>query len=304
MTEISRISSLAIFTNATNNSNRTKANLANLQDQLSSGLKGKEFADFHGQVEQMVGLEKEVKRLQMYIDNNAETTSRLSVMEKSLQNMYQIAEDVKKNLTLRNNPVFNNSQAFEIQTRNFIQTMAKELNVSISGRFLFAGTNTDLPPVIDDPVPAPNEVGVPDKVYYQGSEENVITRIQDNIDLEYDIRADDEAFQKYFAALWLSLEGNSENNIEKINQAQDMIDESLANMNKLIARVQTKRTNVDDIVTRQRDTKTYFNTVFLDIASVDTVEVASRVAIDQATLQATYQVFARISSLNLSDFLR
>jgi flagellar hook-associated protein 3 FlgL len=304
MVEISRIGTLAIYNNAISNSNRNKANLANLQDQLSSGLKGRDFQAYNGQVEQFVGLEKEVKRIQMYIDNNAETTSRLTTMEKSLDQTYNIAEEAKKVFTLRNNATFENSTTFEIQIKNSMLNMAKELNVNISGRYLFGGTNTELPPVIDSPsVPKSFTVGTPDAGYYQGSKQNVTTRIQDNIDVQYDIRADDAAFQKYFAAMWLGIEGHNEKNNEKLGKAQDMLDEAMKGINALSAKVQTKRTNVDDVVTRQKDMKLYYSSVAGEIANADTVEVASRVAIDQATLTATFQIFSRISSLNLSQYL-
>ncbi len=304
MTEISRIGTLAIFNNAISNANRGKANLANLQDQLSNGLKGRDFQAYNGQVEQLVGLEKEVKRIKSYIDNNAETTSRLKTMENALEQTYNVAEDAKKLFTLRNDPAFANGATFETQMRNSMLAMSKELNINVSGRYLFGGTNTEVAPVIDTPIPRPFTVGKPDDGYYKGSKENVTTRVQDNIEIAYDVRADDPAFQKYFAALWLGIEGHNEKNNIKLADAQNMLDDALKGINAQVANVQTKRTNLDDIVVRQKDTRTYYSTLATEIASVDTVEIASKVAIDQATLTATFQIFARISSLNLADFLR
>jgi flagellar hook-associated protein 3 FlgL len=304
MVEISRIGTLAIYNNAISNFNRNKANQASLQDQASSGLKGRDFKTYNGQVEQFVGLEKDIKRIQMYLDNNKETTSRLTTMENSLEQTYSIAEEAKKVFTLRNNATFANSSTFAIQMQNSMLAMAKELNVSVTGRYLFGGTNTELPPVIDNPIPQPFTVGTVDEGYYQGSKENIVTRIQDNLDVEYDIRADDPAFQKYFAALWLGIEGHNEKNNEKLADAQNMLDESIKGINALVARVQTKRTNVDNIVTRQKDTKLYLSSVVKEISDADVVAVRLRITIEQATLTATFQIFSRISSLNLSQYLQ
>ena len=304
MVEISRIGTLAIYNNAISNFNRNKANQASLQDQASSGLKGRDFKTYNGQVEQFVGLEKDIKRIQMYLDNNAETASRLTTMENSLEQTYSIAEEAKKVFTLRNNATFADSSTFAIQMQNSMLAMAKELNVSVTGRYLFGGTNTELPPVIDNPIPQPFTVGTVDEGYYQGSKENIVTRIQDNLDVEYDIRADDPAFQKYFAAMWLGIEGHNEKNNEKLADAQNMLDESIKGINALVARVQTKRTNVDNIVTRQKDTKLYLSSVVKEISDADVVAVRLRVTIEQATLTATFQIFSRISSLNLSQYLQ
>jgi flagellar hook-associated protein 3 FlgL len=304
MVEISRIGTLAIYNNAISNFNRNKANQASLQDQASSGLKGRDFKTYNGQVEQFVGLEKDIKRIQMYLDNNAETTSRLTTMENSLEQTYSIAEEAKKVFTLRNNATFADSSTFEIQMQNSMLAMAKELNINVTGRYLFGGTNTELPPVIDNPIPRPFTVGKVDERYYQGSKENIVTRIQDNIDVEYDVRADDPAFQKYFAAMWLGIEGHNEKNNEKLANAQNMLDESIKGINALVAKVQTKRTNVDNIITRQKDTKLYLSSVVKEISDADVVAVRLRVTIEQATLTATFQIFSRISSLNLSQYLQ
>jgi flagellar hook-associated protein 3 FlgL len=304
MVEISRIGTLAIYNNAISNFNRNKANQASLQDQASSGLKGRDFKTYNGQVEQFVGLEKDIKRIQMYLDNNAETTSRLTTMENSLEQTYSIAEEAKKVFTLRNNATFADSSTFEIQMQNSMLAMAKELNINVTGRYLFGGTNAELPPVIDNPIPRPFTVGKVDERYYQGSKENIVTRIQDNIDVEYDVRADDPAFQKYFAAMWLGIEGHNEKNNEKLANAQNMLDESIKGINALVAKVQTKRTNVDNIITRQKDTKLYLSSVVKEISDADVVAVRLRVTIEQATLTATFQIFSRISSLNLSQYLQ
>ncbi len=253
----------------------------------------------------MTGLEKEVKRLKMYQDNNAETTSRLQTQEQSLGAIIDLGDKVASLVTLRNNPAAANSISFGEQLKGLRLSIAKELNVNVEGRYLFGGTQTDVPPVIDDPdVPEAVTPGVPDDHYYRGGKQNVVTRVQDNIDLEYKARADNPAFQKLFAAISLSLKGDADKNTTELNTATDQIQDALKDINALRAGVQSQRTEVDRVTARQKDTELYYTGVSQEILNVDQVDAASKVAIDQATLQATFQVFAKISSLRLSDFLR
>lgn len=305
MVEITRISTLSSYNTAISNFQKVQGNLATLQDQISSGLKGRDFESYSGQVEQMTGLEKEVKRLKMYQDNNAETTSRLQTTEQALDSMIDITDKIQDLMTLRNNPTNVDTVSFEQQLKGLRLSMAKELNVNMEGRFLFGGTRSDVPPVIDEPVvPEAFVPGTPDTAYYQGAKENIITRVQDNVDLEFDARADDPAFQALFTAISLALKGHHEKDSALLRQATDQTTDALKGIIALRSHVQSQRTEVDRITLRQKDTELYFAGVVREIAEVDKVDAASRVAIDQATLQATFQVYARISGLRLSDFLR
>ncbi len=304
MVEISRISTLSIHTNSISNFDKVQTDLARLQDQISSGLKGRTFEDYNGQVEQLTGLEEEVNRIERFINNNAETESRLRTIEDVLDEVIVLSDDVKEIFTARNNPTFSDNIAFDIQLDNLRESLAKELNLNLEGRYLFGGTRTDVPPIIDDPaVPESVVPGTPDTAYYQGSNENVQVRLEDGLDKEYDVRADNLAFQQLFGAISYGLTAHAENSQAKLDAAQDMLDEAKAGIVNLIASVRSDIVDIQRISTRQNDTRLYLTGVIEQIAKVDQVEAASRVAIDEATLTATFQVFARVSSLRLSDFL-
>lgn len=304
MPEISRISTLGIHNISLTNFTKVQSNLNTLQDQISSGVKGRDFEAYNGQVEQLTGLEKEVKKLNNYIDNNAETISRLRTTENALTEMIELVDDIEDLMVLQRNPANAGNIAFELQIKQLRFAVADELNINLEGRYLFGGTRTDVPPVIDDPeVPDAITPGVADDAYYQGSKQNVIVRAQDNVQLEYEARADNPAFQKLFSALSLAIKAETEGSQENIARALDLTQEALEGIIALRAKVQSERVNVERIVVRQNDTKLYFAGVIEDITKVDIVAAASRVAIDEATLTATFQVFARISALRLSDFL-
>ena len=303
MTEVSRISTYALHNTTINNFNKLQGDLSVLQDQVSSGLKGRDFEAYNGQVEQLVGLEKEVNRLNEYIENNAVTVSRLQTQENSLSQLIDISNSVF-NLMVGENPGNANPAVFTEQMNQLRFAIADELNVNIAGRYLFGGTRTDLPPVIDEPeVPGAFVAGVPDDGYYQGSKENVTSRAQDNVEFEYEARADNPAFQKLFTAMSLAEEGSAEGDRAKMDAAKDLAQEATEEIIALQASVSSRRVDVDRITQKHTQQVLYFTGVVEDIANVDTVAAASRIAIDQATLTATFQVFARISSLRLSDFL-
>ncbi|TAE80635.1 MAG: hypothetical protein EAY76_05990 [Alphaproteobacteria bacterium] len=303
MPEISRISTMSIHSRAVENFNRTQTRLAGFQDQLSSGFKGRTFKAYDGDVQEIVSLNREVNKLQTFLENNTETVSRLKTQEKALEKMQTIGDEVKKLLVLRNNPTVANNMEFVTQMKNLREAFGRELNTDLEGRFLFAGTRTDMPPIVD-PIPESLKAGDVDIAYYQGSKENVIARIQDNIEIEYSTRADDPAFQKFFAAVSYAITAHPVPGAnDSLKKSQSMLDEAIAGINSLTASVRSKYTDIENINKRNEDLRDYYQGVGESLVRADPIEVTTRVAMEETTLQATFQIFARISALKLSDFL-
>lgn len=303
MATISRISTYSIHQRSLVDFNNVQSRMVDVQGQISSGIKAQDFKGLNGQVEQFTALEARMRKVQSYQENNAESISRMQTMRNATAETINIIDDMEDLLTLRNNSANENTIAFEQQMRSLRTTMAKELNITLGGRFLFGGTRTDTPPVIDDPVPHTIEQGVPDKVYYQGSEQNIIYRPQENFETEFSVRADDPAFQKIFAAISLSLDGHAEGDNDKIAQATTLMQQGKEEVIALQARMDADIVNLEQINDRHKSTFLYLKGVTEDIAKTDIVKASTQLAVDEATLTASFQAFARVNNLRLVDFL-
>jgi flagellar hook-associated protein 3 FlgL len=304
MADISRVSSLATQNNAIMNFQDVRSSLVGLQDQISSGLKGRTFEDFNGQVEQLTGLEQQVGRAQRFQENNAQTVSRYRTIEDTLDQVNSIADELKSLYAARNNPAFANDIEFASQVRDLRRSIANELNTSFNGRFIFGGTKSNVPPIIDEPqIPESINPGTPDTAYYQGGTENIQSRVDDGIQKEFTVRADDPAIQELFASMSLALKAHSENDQDLLDQAQNLLDSGQDGIRGLTSKTRADRVDVERILDRQKDTELFISGLIEDIARVDQVEVSTKIANQEATLTATFQVFSRLSSLNLSDFL-
>lgn len=304
MATISRISTYSVHQRSLADFGNVQSRMVDVQGQISSGIKAQDFKGLNGQVEQFTALEARMRKLQMYQENNAESISRLQTMRNATASSIDIIDDMENLLTLRRNPANADNIAFEVQMRNLRTTMAKELNTTLGGRFLFGGTRTDTPPVIDEPVPDTLEQGVPDKVYYQGSEQNVIYRPQDNFETEFSVRADDPAFQKIFAAISLSLDAHAEGSDDKMAQAYTLMQQGKEEVIALQAGMDAGIVNLEQINDRHKSTSLYLKGVTEDISQTDIVEASTQLAMDEATLTASFQAFARVNNLRLVDFLR
>lgn len=303
MPNITRISTLALQTRTVSDFARVQSQLADLQNQISSGVKTDNYKGLTGDVEQFTGLEAEIAKLDTLINNNTQNINVFQTGRDVMESIISVTDNIENFITLRRNGAMENKLEFQQQLKDMQKNLTRELNATLGGRFLFGGTRTDTPPVIEDPVPTPANIGTPDDSYYQGSKENQILRPAKNYDIEFDIRADDDAFQKIMGAIALALQGDLEDDDSKISDAYTMVQEGLQGAIGLQARMDARLVTLNDINDRHQTLKTQFTNVQESLINTDLLSASTEVSITESILQATFQSFARINNLRLVDFL-
>ena len=303
MSVISRISTLGVHQQTVSNFSKVSSDLANLQNQISSGVKSGNFKGMVGEVEDFTSLESQLDRIENYLKDNEITISRFETAFQSTRQMIAIVDGME-DLMARRNGADEDRIGFTQNLNNLQKSFVRELNSTYAGRFIFAGTKSNQPPVITDPsIPGPVEPGVPDNNYYQGSETNQIISTQDGFDFEFDIRADDSAFQKVMAAVSLGIQAHNEDDQGLMKQAQNMMIEGQRELESLQSRIGSHELHVRQVNDRHDSLFTYLRGIKEELIHTDLLEASTRVAVDQSILSATFQSFARISSLRLLDFL-
>ncbi len=299
---IGRTSNYAQHQTTLSHFSSVQRDLADLQDQISSGNRSRNFKGLTGDIEEFITVEAEVKRTENYINNNAETIVRMDTIRTAVSNSIELADDMQDLVTLRRNDALADNLAFAQQWEGMISAVARELNVNIEGRYLFSGTRTGTPPVLDPP-PNQGELGVADINHYQGSANSYITKPQDGYEIELDIRADDPAIQELYNAYHLGLEAHANDDDDLLDQTLVAINKAVDGLNTMQTRMDAYTVEMDRINSTHEASRLYFTSVADEIGSVDVVEATTQLALEQTILTASFQAFARISSLSLSDYL-
>jgi flagellar hook-associated protein 3 FlgL len=298
---VNRVSTLALFNSTRRDMGNVMSTLAELQKQISSGIKADSFKGLNGQVEQFTLLEAKMRRIEQLQQNNQITTARLRTADQSLEQSINIADDMEDLIVLRRSAT-GQTMNFKQQMDSQIAALTGELNTSFEGRYIFGGTNTANAPMVD-PLPQPDNIGVPDTAYYKGSSENFSYRVDERIEIEFPVRADDPAFQKIIAGYHLALEADAANSHEKLGEALELMQQGQADLVAARTRVNNEIINTEQTDTRLNQMRIYLKGVTEQVAKTDTVAAATEIANHEAVLQATFQVYARLSQLRLSDFL-
>lgn len=301
---LGRISTYALHQSTLRDAAHTQFELFKLQTQLSSGYKSQTFEGMADQTEQFLGLETRISKIDLYLKNNKLIESRVNTTVAVIDQTIETGTQIKNLILLRRNATTEESLAFPEQITNMWKALVAQLNTNSEGRYLFSGTRTDSLAVDADTFPTLEESGVPDTGYYLGSSENITARIDDNTDFTYNIRADEEGFQKIFAGLAMAMQGHNEQSDEDLAAAYTLVDEGVKAVISLQAKANANKVSISQVNERHESFKIYWKGVIEDVGSTDLVSVSTQVAINQGILQASFQAFGLINSLKLSDFLR
>jgi flagellar hook-associated protein 3 FlgL len=297
---LGRISSYAMHQNTLRDTSKLMVSLADQQAQVSSGSKSQNFAGLGGsQSERLLSMEGQIDRNKTYLDNNSLVTTRLSTTDQVLAQVLELGTDLKK-VMISNNGAANNP-AFNQTVEGMWQSLAGLMNTTLQGRYLFGGTRTDTPPADANTFPTLNSDGTLNQSYYKGSNEDVYARVDDNIQIRYNIRANSQGMQDLTTA-FAKLRVAQTN--DDFKEAQNMVDTALRGITSDQAIVNQNKVAVDKVNERHEAFNTYYKGVTEEIGNADLLALSTQVSINQGILQATFQTFAKINSLKLSDFLR
>ncbi len=301
---VGRISTYALHQTTLKDASKAQVNLADLQQQLSSGAKSQDFAGLGGnKSEQFLLLENKIAKTDLYLDNNTIVGTRIDSTDTILGQVIDTATNLKNLISQRRNAA-SNTAAFPDSLKGAWQALVSQLNTSLEGRYIFGGTRTDTPPVNSKDFPTLQEDGVPDDNYYNGSKQDIAVRADDNTEMTYNVRADDSGIQQIFAGLAMAMKGHDEGSDVDLSKAYDLVEQGLNGVIATQSVVNQNKVALNDINTRHQSFKLYFQGVKEEIGNADLVSVSTEVAINQGILQASFQAFAKINSLKLSDFLR
>jgi flagellar hook-associated protein 3 FlgL len=297
-----RIGSLSLVNDTLRDVTQSQTKLSELQNQISSGLKSQNFAGLNGSVEQFTQVNGQIDRAKQYSNSNALNISKFQTADAALSNITDIADKIKNTIIGTNSANIKTSNLQQV-VGDLLTSMGSELNTTFNGAYLFGGTDTVQPPV---PTTSRSNiiVGTPDDSYYVGSKQDATLRVDERTDLTFSVRADDVAFQKIYAAAKQAIAAATNGDMTQLQQAQQLVQDGQKDLITVRSRVGGTVVNIEAINTRLKDLQTYWAQLSDGVSKTDIVAASTEVASYQAILQATFQVYARLSQLRLSDYLK
>jgi len=299
----SRVSTFSVHQSLITDYTRVNSDLATLQRQVSSGRLAQTFQELDGKVERVNILENKIKSIEQYMDSNEVVLTRLNTMTQTVGDIIRVSDEIQSLIVLAQSATEAQYPIFASDMQNKLNQIAGLLNTNNGGRYLFSGTKTDQAPVVNPP-PQNVGFGVPDDNYYRGDNETLTARVNENLLLDYGVRANHPAFQKLISGALTGIEALKSGNQSALKQAQQLALEAGDEVNAVRSSIELNIVTLNDANSLMDSILTTIKGDYGELTATDLVAASTEVAINQGILQATFSTFSRVSSLRLSDFLR
>lgn len=306
MADAIRTSSLATHTRAVSDMGRLQADLAKIQQQISSTRKASTFGELGNDTNRVLDLEASITQVKRFQSNNNVVSNRLAVMRQAVTEVQNIASQFRQQVIIeRSNGNVQDLSAF---ARSALSQIEGALRVEDNGRYVFSGGKTDRPPIADGQLQNSSLIGgVPTDNYYQGDSLIFTQRAGEQTELEYGVTANDPAFVKLIGAINLAIEGEAEGAGADgfYRQSLDLIAEVVeAELPRVGYAIDSNKLRLQTINDEHSKVEVQLKSFLDDVAATDVVGASIDLSLTESVLTASMQTFARISRLTLSDYLR
>lgn len=283
--------------------------MTDTQNQISTGLVSQDYAGLGADTSRLVNLQSAEARVSQYTTTAQTVNQRLTSMESATGQLFTIASNLQKLLVNGLNAQSASDLNLNQQATDMLTQVQGILNTQLDGTYLFGGTATDKPPVdVSAAGFAPPPTVYPttaDTGYYQGNDTKLSARVDDNYDLTYGITANEPGFEQLIRSLRLAATTNvgPPSDTNRLNEALGVVQQAIQNIPDITSQIGSAQAAMQTVQAKQTDFKQFADKTIGDLSNVDVTQAVTKLTEQQTTLQASYQVVARLSQLNLAQYL-
>ena len=283
-----------------------QARLTTGQIQISSGKISQQYSGISRDARQLVNAEMSLARTAQFVKNNQTIDQRLQTMETNISQIFEVLTEFKSLLVNGLNANNAADLALPIQAEAMLNQVTALLNVEEDGRYLFAGSRTDTPPVLQSGLPGSYTIPTSDgdaSGYYAGDTVQFSVRADESFDLQYGIHAGEEGFERVIRVLHMMVIG-APNDRPTMNDALKVVNEAIDSMANVRTRIGTVRGTLSRINQMHGDFQLFTEKTISDIENVDITRTITNMTADQTAVEASFLTISRLSRLSLTNFLR
>jgi flagellar hook-associated protein 3 FlgL len=296
---------------------RTQDRILDRQLQISTLQKSQDYAGIADETNRLVTMEASRRKVEQFMTEGTNVKLRMDTMLNSLDSLKTTLKDVEG---MVRDLLDDGAIPDGIDKNSFASVKIAEiedfLNVKVAGRFLFSGSLTETKPVdipeLEEGVDEPNYTSTspyttePEpSLYYQGDSTKLKARLNEGLEVQYGVTADDPAFEKLIRAVRIlkTTDLNDPDIKGKMQEAANLLTESKTGMEAVELNVGTKLEQLGRTQTTLKDSKNFMDGVVSDLESADTTTAVAELTQDQTMLEASYNVLVRLSNLTLTKYL-
>jgi flagellar hook-associated protein 3 FlgL len=282
-----------------------RAQLQEVSIQIAGGSQHTDFQGYaeDGNVEKLISLKNSLAKSNTYVDSNNLVSGRIDSMSQAVQQIQDIASNLSQLIAQRRNSASGNNIPLDLQASGMLDDIAGKLNIKFDGRYLFSGTKSDTQPVPFIHTSNLTDDNTITASYYQGNSEQPAIQISDSQKIVYGVTGNDIGFQQLIGAVNLAIQGHQEDDDNKLAAAFDLVSNAISNLASARASLGTAKDQITQANSAHNSVNLLVQKNLIDVSQTDIVQATTRMSELQATVEATYLAFQKLSSLKLSNYL-
>lgn len=279
---------------------RQNEELSKLTQETASGIKQDVFAENAGAATKSLQMRSFMASTSAYKSSNELLEGKLDTTYEALSNLTGEARNFL-NLSLAGGITSMNRDEYSQEAKDTLARMVTALNTTYSGEFLFSGLSTDQKAVEIDA--SGNSVN-----YLGDTTGTPSARIDDDVTLNYGIRADDPAFTAIFDALntvlTTDLNALSDADFETMREnVTTSLNDGITGLTSLAAGLGNNQNILGAKINDQNSRLNIYNNAIAGIETADPEETALRLNQLLNQLEVSYQVTSRLNGMSLLNYL-
>ncbi len=299
---------------------RNQAQLFESQQQVTTGRKSTYFEGYARENNTLIATKTVISQKDAFLKSNAELDARLEIQNLSLGAIAGEAEALRQQVIKTTG--LNDGTGFNLEVEGVLDTLIGLLNTQHQGSYVFAGTNTDQPPV--NITSAADLLALPSVAdAFDNNTIKLSQKIDDNRTMEYGVLADEiaapilESIQRLLqfesgvlppGAGAFAPPGSFQSPLTQ-NQQQFLANElsgivyAIDQIRDVEALNGVRMESLASLEERQIQDRDFGRALAGEIEDVDMAEAVSNLRADEIQLEASLNVTSRLLRVSLLDFI-
>ena len=275
--------------------------LRDIQTSIATGKVADRYADMPAGTSVLLRSQGERAQINAFIGQNEHLLDRLQAADGSLGAIGDIAERMRSLVINRLDAATGASVPLDTEVESALEEIQARLNLQIDGRYVFAGSRTHTAPVA---LPWPPITSSDSSIYYRGDEVPTRSRIAPGVELDHSLTAAEGPFAQLISALGQAREAHLAADNVGLESALTDLAAAIEGIADLRGDNGAKAARLEAMTETHRSTVLYLDETIDRLETTDLPTAMSKLAEEQANLEAAYMTVSRLSSLSLADFLR
>jgi flagellar hook-associated protein 3 FlgL len=295
-------STVQIYNQAISDFKSLQTIIADKQAKIGADSKADSFAELGDDISSVQGFKLSIERSDRYINSIKDAQRKNDTQYQAIQQILEIASQFKQNLTIESTTTSGAVNNLSQQANSSLDNIRGALNLRDGANFVFAGSKTNQQPVSDLKLSNNIVDSTPLANYYEGDNFKAAVDVSASLQVEYGFNAADPAFVNLIGAINLAknAEAQGTNNYQ---QAGDLFEQAYDQLLALQAKIGDNAKVFENNLDFQDKAKSIFEAKYAEVNEPNIVQLTIESTQAQTTLQASFQIFSKISQLSLINFL-